>query len=225
VEEQHSNLPIFLPVRLLKVFFSPGEVFESVREEPSWFGPLAVSSVLVTLSIALIPTDIWVQLFREQASGQGAELPPFLESAGALFRLFSALAGLIFFFLWSFLLAGIVTFVFAFLFGDEGKYSQYLSVVAHALLISAVGGLLLLPLRIIQENPQLTLNLGTFFFFLEEGYWFRVLKLLDLFGLWSYAVMAVGVTKVDLRRGLGFSLSFFAAFALVFALVFGIFGG
>ena len=225
MEELRPERPMSLPARLLNVFFSPGEVFEGLREKPSWFGPLALSGILVAISISLIPADIWIQMMREQASGQGAELPPFLESAGALFRLFSVLAGVIFFFLWGFLLAGIVTFVFAFLFGDEGKSTQYLTVVRHALYISAGGARLLLPLRILQENPELTLNVGTFFLFLKEGYLFRVLKLLDLFGLWSYAVMAVGVTKVDPRRGMGFALSFFLAFALVFALAFGIFGG
>lgn len=214
-----------LPLRLLDVIFSPGELFESLRERPAWFGTLAVSGVLLVISISLIPTEVWLQTMREQAANQGTELPPFMASAGGLFRLFSALGGIIFFFLWTFLLAGIVTFVFAFLFGDEGRYAQYLSVVSHALFISALGGLFLLPLRIIQEDPQITLNLGTFFFFLKEGYAFRVLKLMDLFGLWSYAVMAVGVTRVDPRRSLGFALSFFMVFALAFALIFGIFGG
>jgi len=214
-----------LPARLLNIFFSPRQVFEGLREKPSWFGALALSGVLVALSLALIPADIWVQMIREQASGQGTELPAFMESAGPLFRVFSALAAVIGFFLWACLLAGIVTLVFSFLFGDEGKYTQYLSVVSHALIITAVGAVLLLPLRIIQEDPQFTLNLGTFFLFLEEGYLYRVLKLVDLFGLWGYAVMAVGVTKVDPRRGIGFALSFFMAFALASAMVFGIFGG
>jgi hypothetical protein len=214
-----------LPARLLNVFFSPGQVFEGLREKPSWFGALALSGVLLALSMALIPADIWVQMFREQASGQGTELLPFLESAGPLLGVFSALAAVIGLFLWAFLLAGIITLVFSFLFGDEGKYTQYLSVVSHALVITAVAAVLLLPLRIIQEDPKLTLNLGTFFLFLEEGYLFRVLKRLDLFGLWGSAVMAVGVTKVDPRRGMGFALSFFMAFALASAMVFGIFGG
>jgi hypothetical protein len=225
VEEQQPTPPMALPARLLNVFFSPGQVFEGLREKPSWFGALALSGVLVALSMALIPADIWVQMFREQASGEGTELLPFLESAGPLLRVFSALAAVIGLFFWAFLLAGIITLVFSFLFGDEGKYTQYLSVVSHALVITAVAAVLLLPLRIIQEDPQLTLNLGTFFLFLEEGYLFRVLKRLDLFGLWGSAVMAVGVTKVDPRRGMGFALSFFLAFALASAMVFGIFGG
>ncbi len=225
MDETSSTGPGPLPVRLARVFFSPGEVFTDLREEPRWFGPLLVGSILVGLSMVLVPAEVWIQSMREQAAVQGGEIPDFLTSAGPAFRLVSVISSVVFYFLWAFLLAGIVTFVFAFLFGDEGRYSQYLSVVAHALFITSVGSLLLLPLRIAQEDPQLTLSLGTFFIFMEGGYLFRVLKLMDLFGLWSYAVMAVGVTRIDPRRGLGFALFFFMAFALAFALVFGAFGG
>ena len=214
-----------LPVRLLKVFFSPGELFESLKAKPVWGAALVVGGVLAGLAVILIPADIWVQAMRAQAAERGSELPPFMESASAAFRLATAAGGLVFWFVWAFLLAGILTFVFAFLLGDEGKYVQYLSIVGHALFISALGALLLLPLRIAQEDPSLTLSLGTFLPVLQEGYAFRVLKLLDLFGLWSYAVMAVGVTKIHARRGIASALSFCWAFALVFAMVFGIFGG
>jgi len=225
MEPSETTLSMSLPTRLLKVFYSPGEVFQALGEKPVWFGALAVSGVLVTLSLILIPTDIWVESMREQAARQGTEMPPFMASAGPAFRLASAVSGLIGIFLWVFLLTAIVTVVFSFLLGDEGKYKQYLSVVSHALIITAVGSLLVVPLKIAQGDPTLTLNVGTFFPFLEEGYAFRVLKLLDLFGLWGYSVMAVGVTRIDPRRGMGVALPFFLAFAVASALIFGIFGG
>ena len=225
MEDNETHTSMSLPTRLWKVFLSPGEVFESVREKPSWFGVLAVGAVLVGLSIMLVPAEIWVQTMREQAAQQGTEMPAFMASAGPAFRLISVVSGVVFWFIWAFILAGIVTFVFSFLFGDEGRYSQYLSVVSHSLFIGSVGAVLLVPLKIVQGDPSLTLNIGTFLLFLQEGYVFRVLKLLDLFGLWGYAVMALGVTKIDPRRGIGFALSFFWGFALVFALAFGFFGG
>jgi len=225
MEAAETKTSMSLPTRLLKVFFAPGEVFEAVRAKPVWFGALGMAGLFVALSMVLIPGEIWIESMRAQAAEQGTEMPGFMSSAGPVFRLASAASAMIGTFLWAFLLAGIVTLVFAFLFGDDGKYRQYLSVVSHALFIGAVGALLLIPLRIAQGDPSLTLNLSTFLPFLEEGYSLRVLKLLDLFGLWSYLVMAVGVTKIDPRRGMGFAVSFFMAFAVVFALIFGIFGG
>jgi Na+/melibiose symporter-like transporter len=212
-------------VRVFQVFFAPGDLFESLREKPLWGGTLFVGGVLVALSVALMPVDIWVEMLRENAANQGGELPPFLESAGPVFSLFSALAALIFFVLMAFVTSGIVTFFFAFLLGDEGRFVQYLSVVSHGLLVSALGGLILLPLRILQKDPEITLNLGTFVFFISEGYLFRVLKLMDLFGLWGSVIMAIGVSTVDPKRGLTSSMIFFFGLTAAFALVFGIFGG
>jgi hypothetical protein len=215
-----------LPVRVGQVFFSPGKLFEALRENPAWFGVLLLTGLLVSGSVLLLPADVMVEAAREQLISQGREVPPGgLETMGTLFRVIGAVGAVLGIFIWAFLLAGIMTLVFNFLFGGEGRYKQYLSVVSHGFLIGAVGALLTLPLKIAQGDPQLTLSLGTFAFFLEEGYAFRVLRLLDLFGLWGYTVMAIGVTKIDPKRSLGFALAFFYAFALVFALIFGIFGG
>ena len=212
-----------LPVRLLQVLISPGELFRSLKEDPRWFGALLVGAVLVATTLLLVPTDLWVQAMRERAAARGGEVPAFMSSMGPMLRLGTVISALVFYFLWAFLLAGIITFVFGFLLGDEVRYGQFLSIVAHGLFITALGGILLLPLRIIQGDPQLNLSVGTFFFFLDDGYLFRVLKLLDLLGLWGYGVMAVGVAEMAPRRTLSFALSFFMMFALAFALLFGLF--
>ena len=217
--------PSSLPVRTVEVFFTPGKLFESLRDNPAWFGALLVGGALTVVSMLLIPQELWVSAAREQLIQRGQEVPPGLAATAGIMRMAALVGGSLFWFVWAFLLAGILTLVFAFVLGDRGRYAQYLSVVSHALLIGAVGGLLMVPLRILQQDPSLNLSVGTFALFLQEGYAFRVLKLLDLFGLWGYGVMAVGVTKVDPQRGLGSALFFFYAFALAFALLFGIFGG
>jgi hypothetical protein len=223
-----ASLPS-LPVRLVKVFFSPGELFQALRENPVWFWALAVSAVLIGASMALVPVEIWEQMLREQAMEQAARsgraVPEGLEAGSSVFRVISILAPIIMTLVWAFILAGVVTLVFGFLFGDEGRYTQYLSVVSHAMIIGALGALVTVPLKIAQQDIEVTLSVGTFFTFLEEGYLSRVLRMLDLFQLWSYAVMAIGVTKIDPRRGLGFALVFFGVLALAFALIFGAFGG
>ncbi len=214
-----------LPKRLVQVFFSPGELFTALREKPAWFGALAVCAILSVTAVVLIPVELWVEVARNQLIQQGGEVPAGFESSGSIIRVFGVLAAGIGFFIMAFVLAGIMKIFFSFLFGDEGRYVQYLSVVAHASIISALAALLMVPLRLSQGDPSATLSLGTFAFFLEEGYPLRVLKMLDLFAFWSYAVMAIGVTKIDPKRSFGFALTFFLAFALAFALLFGIFGG
>lgn len=214
-----------LPGRLLRTFVAPGELFEKLRERPLWAGALVLGAVLVGLSVILVPVEVWQEMVREQIREQGQEMPPGFEGGGTLFRISSVVGGVAFWFIWAFLLAGLVTLFFSFLLGDEGGYKQYLAVVSHALLISAVGAVLVVPLKIAQGDPSLSLSLGTFAFFLEEGYPLRVLKNLDLFGLWGYGVMAVGVGKLDPDRSAGVAAAVLFAFALAGALVFGIFGG
>ena len=211
--------------RVVQVFLSPGELARGLREKPVWGLVLLLGGVLVGASVALIPQEVWLQMMREQAAERGQPLPQGFGTAGTLFRVTSVVGGVLGWFLWAFLLAGVVTFVFAFALGDEGRYRQYLAVVSHALLIAGVGALLTVPLKIAQSDPTLTLSLGTFAVFLEEGYFYRVLRILDLFGLWGYAVMAVGVSQIDPRRSLGSAMAFFYGLALLMALLFGIFGG
>ena len=92
--------------------------------------------------------------------------------------------------------AGVVTVFLAFLLGHEGTYRQYLAVVAHAHLISATSGVLLLPLRIAAEDTQLLLSLGAFARFLEAGYVLRFLSFLDLFGLWAWLLVGLGAARI-----------------------------
>jgi len=225
VEDSGTTVLPSLPKRIVQVFLSPGELFSALREKPAWGSAMVVVGLLVGVALVLIPPELWVEYSREQMMQRGQEIPAGFESAGTIMRITSILGGVIATPIMMFILAGIVTFVFSFILGDEGRYTQYLAVVAHASFITALGSLLLVPLKIAQGDPTVTLNLSTFVGFLEEGYVFRVFKLLDLFALWSYFVMAIGATKIAPRRGLGSALTFFMGFALVFALIFGNFGG
>ena len=78
----------------------------------------------------------------------------------AVMRISAVVAGPIMYCVMAFLFAGVATLVFSFILGDEGRYRQYLAVMSHAMLIPSFIGLLLVPLRIAEQNPQLTLNLG-----------------------------------------------------------------
>ncbi len=223
-ETTTSTLPS-LPQRVMQVFFSPGELFTALRDKPVWFGALAAGAALIFLSTVFIPTDMWVEFSRAQMIEQGQQVPAGFESSGPIIRIVSTVVGPMGFFLMAFILTGVIFLFFSFLFGDDGRYVQYLSVYSHATIISALGALLLLPLKLVQGDPSVTLSLGTFAFFMEEGYPLRVLKMIDLFGLWAFAVMALGVTKIDPKRSFGSALTFFMTLALAFAFIFGLFGG
>lgn len=216
------KLPSF-PRRFMDVFVSPGALAEALAKRPAWAVALVVGALLVVLQQMLIPVEVWEAAFRTSALERGQEMPEEFAMSGNLLRLGGLIGGVVFWFLFAFAMTGLVTLVFAFVLGDEGRYVQYLSVLSHAWLIPAVIGLLLLPLRISQQDPQLNLSVANFFFWMDGGYLYRVMRMLDLSQLWAWAVVAQGAHAIDPRRSFGSALGVLLVFSLIMALVFALF--
>lgn len=216
--EAEAKLPS-LPARLVAVFFSPGRLNEQLAENPRWAGALLVSAVLIGLSMALLPAELFLEVQRQAAMERGVEFPEMSERAvqamQAIIPATTVLSTLIF----SFVFAGIYTVIFAFILGDEGRFTQYLAVVTHAWFIAALFGLLVTPLRISTGDPQFTLNLASFFFFLPDGYLLNVFRVLDLTQIWSTLVIAQGAHTIDRRRSFTSAAVILLSILLVIALI------
>lgn len=214
------------PARILQTFFDPGALTEALAQRPVWAAAVILGAVLVVGQTLLIPADVWEAMMRETMLRQGREMPEGFTMGGNVMRISALTFGTLGYFLVAFLFAGVVTLVFAFFMGDEGRYRQYLAVVGHAWLIPGLVGLLLLPLKIMQEDPQLTLNVGSFLYFLPEGYLSRAAKMLDLSQAWAWLVVAQGAHAIAPRRSFGSAavvvMVLFLITALLFALIPGI---
>lgn len=215
-----------LPTRIAHTFFSPGTLAEGLAKNPAWGAAVVLGAILVLGQTLLIPAEVWDTMFRENMAARGQEMPEGFAAGGTFMRLSTVAFGTLGYFAITFLFAGLVTLLFAFVMGDEGRYRQYLAVLAHAWLIPAFVGLLLLPLKISQQNPQFTLNLGAFFFFLPEGYLTRVATMLDLSQVWAWLVVAQGAHAIDGRRSFASAATvlmvMFVALAFLFALIPGV---
>ncbi len=192
-----------LPTRLMWVFVSPGRLMGRLAENPVWAGALLVSTVLVVLSVALIPVEVFMEVNREAAIERGGEFPEMGEGALSFMRVFIPASAALSTVVFSLVFAGVYTVIFAFILGDEGSYRQYLAALSHAWFIAALLGLLITPLKIAAEDPQLTLNLGLFMPFLPEGYLQSFFRLLDITQIWSTLVLAQGAHAIDRRRSFG----------------------
>ena len=117
--------------------------------------------------------------------------------------------------------AGFLTVIFAFVLGDEGSYRQYLAVTVHSFFIPALVGFLITPLKIATQDPQLTLNLGSFFFFLPSGYWLGVLTAMDLTYIWLSLIIAQGAHCIDKRRSFRSAVVILLSLMLAMALIVG----
>jgi hypothetical protein len=208
-----------LPIRLMWVFVSPGRLTERLAENPKWLGALVVATVLVGLSMALIPPELFMEAQRQAMLARGGELPEVSANAVNAMRYvipaFTVLSTAAF----TFVIAGLYTLVFAFILGDEGRYKQYLAVLSHSWFIAALFGLLVTPLRVSTEDPRFTVNLASFLLFLPDGYLLNVFRALDLSQIWSTLVFAQGAHAIDNRRSFGSAAAIGLTILLLFALV------
>lgn len=213
-----SGAGFALPRRLFDVFFSPGKLAEELAREPRWLGALLVSLALVTISSALLPPELFAEAQRRVALERGVTVPPVTERTLQLIRLFSVLGAPLGFAVVSFVLAGVYTLIFAFVLGDEGRFRNYLAIVAHSAFIPALLSLPLVPLRISTGDVQFTLNLASFVPFLGEGYLVNALRFMDLAQIWASLVVAQGAHAVDRRRSFASAAAILIGLQLVIAL-------
>lgn len=221
-EAEQSEIPS-LPSRLFNVFLSPGKVMEAVAKNPVWVGALLVGAVLVALQTALIPFDMIMETQRQAALEAGRDMPEIPETLMNIMRYVTPVFGMIGTFLMTVVFAGLYWLIFSFVLGDEGRYRQYLAIGAHALFVPALIGLALVPLKIMTGDAQATLNLGSFLFFLPDGYWSNVFRLMDLTGIWSALIIAQGAHSIDAKRSFGSAAAILIAIVFIVALIFGIF--
>lgn len=215
-----------LPVRAVGVFVSPLRVFEDLREAPRAVGALLLGVGVVVLSALLLPVELYETLVREGAMASGQDLP--VDDPQAMARVLwvaGVFASVVAWPLLALVASAILALLFLFGLGWEGTFRGVFAVVCHALLVVAVGGLLLVPLRIVTGDLSLALSVATFLPMLEEGgLLFRFLSLLDLFNLWAYALMGAGIavvtgrgtsvgTGVGVALGVALLLTFFMAAA------------
>lgn len=209
-----------LPRRLLDTFLSPGKMVDAVVREPKWLAALLVSMALFAISTALIPPELMAEVQRRAALARGITPPPVTERTLQLIRWFSIAGGALSIAVIAFIMSGLYTLIFAFVLGDEGRFKQYLAIFAHAMFIPALLSLPLVPLRIQTGDPQFTLSLASFMFFLEPGYLLNLFRFLDLTQLWSTVVVALGAHAIDRRRSVGSALAIMLSITLAFALIF-----
>lgn len=217
-----------LPVRLVKVFVSPADLFDRLREKPAWAGALAVAIAIMAVAVVLIPVEIWGEAARAELAGMeggaGGEMEgaPEWVTSGSMAR-WAAVGGVIIGTpLAAAVFAGVLLVVFNFVLAREISYRQYFAVVCHAYVIPAVGYLATTPIRVVARRPELGLSVGLFTEpVLSGGFLQRAMESLDLFGVWAWVVVALGVSRLDTRQGWGAAVAVLLVLKLVQAALIG----
>ena len=211
--------------RYIQVFFSPDALFRELRARPNWVGAALLGAGLLAVGVMMLPPDLLLATIREQALAQGQPVPQSFEDLAGVFRYVGGAAAFVFWPIGLAVYAGVVTVIFAFLLGHEGTYKQYLAVVAHAQLVATTGSVLVAPLRIAMDDAQLLLSLGTFVPFLDDGYLFRFLSLVDLFGIWTWVLVGLGAARIARKKSWAVGCVFVLMIPILTAAVAAIFAG
>ncbi|MBM3262843.1 MAG: YIP1 family protein [candidate division Zixibacteria bacterium] len=198
METETGKTSIPPPHRLVGVFFSPGRVFRSLYANPSFLLPLVIA-VLVSMIAIYFLSPINAKFTVEQARQQNPniseeQIMQIRETMSGPFILIFSLGGVLIGTPVSLLL---LTFVFRTLFqmliGGQTTFRQAFGVVSYSNLVMLLGFLLSIPLILVQERPDVSLNLGLLVPFLEEqSPLYRLLRNIDVITGWWMIVLSIG---------------------------------
>lgn len=192
-----------LPRRVLQTFVAPRDLFQGFREHAPWVGPLLIILAVQLLMVAALPDEA----FRESVEGavtrrgEPVTITSDLETIARYGRLLGMLSALVYVPLAALVSAGILALLFSFVLRGEGTVRQYLAVVTHAGLITALGALVALALSRLRGGEVEPVSPALLLPFLDpEGLAYRILAGVDLFTVWALVVAALGVSMVNRRR-------------------------
>jgi len=229
--EAASLEPWPFPRRVVAAFTSPRALFERLAQRPAWFAPFAVLLLLVVVYLLVLwdPVILPESLAKAEESGRGtAAAEQFMSTVGHIIIPCFALAATA---AVMFLYALFVWLVGGFILGGTLSYRQALSITTHASMVGIPGFLLRVPLAIISKSSQVTVGPGMLFPAAQaEGFGGHFLSAflggLDLFSLWSTALIALGVSvvaRVPSGKANGGIWGLFAVGLVVGGLVAGVF--
>lgn len=197
VNEPTSEPMGFLP-RLINIFFAPGQVFQNLREHPSFIPPMIV---IALLSMATIPVmapmneKVAIEQMRQQnpdvSQAQIDQVASF--TSGPIGIGIGIGASLIFTPVIALVMTLIFRTIFQAVFGGAVPFKHTLSILTHAQLISILGIGVTIVMTLSMEQVGATLNLGVLVPFLEEdNIIYIILKGIEVFTGWWLCLLSIG---------------------------------
>ena len=133
---------------MIETFIAPRRLFATFRDQAPWLGALIVVTLVAVVATSAIPDQAFVEQTRGATDRLGRPVTVTSDAAtiGHWGRLLAAFSALVFQPMLAFGLAGVLTLIFM-RSAQRVHYPQYLAVTVHAMLIPALGTLLVLPFR------------------------------------------------------------------------------
>ncbi|MDQ3021933.1 MAG: YIP1 family protein [Bacteroidota bacterium] len=226
------------------VFSSPGETFETIANSPKknyWIIPVLISVVVGLISTFLFFQDAELvnktmdkqkekmrerfeqnvkegKMTKEDVDKAMESMDPKGNFAKIIGFSFAAAGPFIILFILS-----LIYFIILKVMKAEIDYSQILNVVGLSMLIATVGGLLGIVISILKGDMS-SVGLGLLLSEATVGEKvYTLLNKLDVFSIWFYIVVAIGLSKVariDMIRSASIVFGIFIVYAVVTSFIF-----
>lgn len=183
--------------RLWMILFQPGDLFRALADNPAWFPMAAFAAAIAGVAMILTPAEAFYEtVVAQMPADQEAEISG---TSMMFYKWMWVVLGPGAMLAMPVVLSLISYVIFVFMRGDRATLRQHLCVMSHAGVISALGALLVTPLRARNLDVQASLALGDFVPFLD-GFAVKVLDGMDLFAIWGTVVAGLGLSLLDERR-------------------------
>ncbi|MCY3666252.1 MAG: Yip1 family protein [Gemmatimonadetes bacterium] len=195
---------IGLVSRMIRIFYAPGETFESLahkRSAADWLVPAVLSAVVVTVAAVLIlpiTTEFNQEVMQQRMQGMSAEERKVVEQyqTQGIMQISTLIATPIFLLIFLFVFAACYM-VMGKLLGGLLSYGQVLAIVAYAGLITIPQQVVKTLLILAKKTPVVQMGLGIFLS--EEAlqtFSGRLLSLIDPFVIWSVVITSLGLSII-----------------------------
>ncbi len=193
--------------RLMWLFFSPRKLMEELAEKPRVLFWMIIGPVAAVIPYA-VRKPLYEEMLRksmvansEYMESFGITMTPEMIEAGLPRAVVTGIVGMPFGAAFNLALMALLFYVILKIMGGEGKFKAYLSVVAHAGIISVLYNLLLTAVSFYTGSLHTAAPLTSLASLASpEGmdpHIYGLLAGIDVFAIWRYAVMAIGFTAVS----------------------------
>jgi len=214
------------PRRVIDTFLSPVALFRRFGARPPWVDVTIVGVVVGLLAFALIPSEVLVNTAQEAMRRQGTEVPAGMDpgAMAGIQRISMMVAAVVMPWIVLAVTAGVMVLLFSVILGGSATFRQYLSVVAHASLIGAVGSLAALPITLSTGVMSSGITLGALAGGMDpDSFVYQFLNAWNVFLVWQLVVMGLGASTLNRRIGagtaIGVLLGVYACIAVLIAVI------
>lgn len=221
-----ESQPGSLPRRVMDTFVAPIALFRRFGARPPWLDVMAISVILTAVAWVLVPASVWQaavdEMLRQRPEAAGGMSP---EAMAGMQRWISVGGVLVMSWVMLAIQAGLMVLLFSVLLGGSAKFRQYVSVVAHSMLIGAVGMLATLPIIIQRQDVRAGITLAALVPSADpQSFVYQFLNAFSVFLVWQTVVMGLGAHALNRRIGagtaVGVMLTLYAAIAAAVAAIF-----